>query len=394
MTVAFTDPDVAKGIATFTSDYMGIRGDDCVVVAYTPDSREAAAAVMLDLRGRAATVVPIGMLPIKDHDLGERLDQALPAPKTVSGRLIVVTLEKETMSHFGTFQALLRRYESRCAVIRTISVSAELFQFAFRRTADQLSQRNAVLLQKLWGHKHLHVTSAAGTDLRMTVDSSVYEWISNRGAMRPGTFTILPAGEIATFPARINGTLVADGAFNCNVITRLNAALGANPVHVTVADGCAAELACKDASVQEFVERCFSRPYGRNVGELGFGTNDGVTQFVRDNSHMNERRPGIHLGFGQHNQRPDLVEYREEVHLDLISNGAIIAIEDAQGNDVDRVDLTDLPLDDQVEPGILQNLRSQDITGDCCGMRPTAVRVPDQPVDELPDLGEAGVNQF
>jgi hypothetical protein len=65
-----------------------------------------------------------------------------------------------------------------------------------------------------------------------------------------------------------------------------------------------------------------------NVGELGFGTNFCVRDPIAMNSHINERRPGVHLGFGQHNQDPGVVGYQCAVHLDLIARGGLVWVDD------------------------------------------------------------------
>ena len=55
------------------------------------------------------------------------------------------------------------------------------------------------------------------------------------------------------------------------------------------------------------------------------------------NSHINERRPGVHIGFGQHNQDPGVVNYQCDLHLDLIAKGGTIwADENADSLDLEQ----------------------------------------------------------
>jgi leucyl aminopeptidase (aminopeptidase T) len=155
--------------------------------------------------------------------------------------------------------------------------------------------------------------------------------------------------------------LVADGAFNANIITRLNARLADNPVRVEIKDGAAVDLTCADRALEEMFTLCLDSPHGRNVGEFGLGTNDGIDEFIPVNSHINERRCGVHLGFGQHNQSLTRVPYVADVHLDLITAGARIYLDD----ETEPIDLS------QVTPSTVPHpvdALDEDITGDCCGM--------------------------
>lgn len=353
--------DLFEGVDGFLREYAAVDPDDTVLVVYAPDSRDAAALIATVLRTRGVPTTTVVMRALVDEGLPQRLEGVLPRPETVTGKFVVVTLEADTMSHFEVFRGVLARYApDRCRFVRVISTSTELFTMASRVSPAELTRRNAYLLDRLMGTKSLEVRSDGGTDLRIGLDLERYDWISNRGVWRPGAFMILPAGEIATFPADVEGTLVADGAVNCNVITRLDMRLAEHPLTVEIEGARAVDFHCADADIHELVRLCFKRPHGRRVGELGFGTNAEVTEFLPANSHLNERRPGVHLGFGQHNQRLSRVGYREDVHLDLITDGATIRVE----GEADEMDLRHLPRD-VARPH--PKVRDEDITGDCCG---------------------------
>jgi hypothetical protein len=83
-----------------------------------------------------------------------------------------------------------------------------------------------------------------------------------------------------------------------------------------------------------FLTKCFSRDNAIRVGELGFGTNPGVKNPLPTNSHVNERRPGVHIGFGQHNQPKEIVDYECDIHIDLISAGGVVRVLDT-GRSID-----------------------------------------------------------
>lgn len=356
------DERVFQGIKVLLDDYVLLKDSDTFIITYTPDSREPAAwlALVLRQRGLHSEIVP--MRPLRDDGFAGRLDGVLPDATGLPGRLVVFTLERDTMSHFNVFESVLARYGGhRTMIFRIISASADFFSKALNLTPAELSALNATLLHQISPARKIRVETDGGTDLTVEIDSDKYQWVSNRGMWRPGGFTILPAGEIATYPARVDGVLVADGAFNANILTPLNAKLADNPVIVEIANGKAIHHRCADAQLAEMVRLCFESPYGRHVGEFGIGTNHGIPEFVTANSHINERRCGVHFGFGQHNQSLSRVPYTAEIHLDLITAGARIWLDDEREPiDLSRVALADVP-----HPA---DALDEDITGDCCGL--------------------------
>jgi leucyl aminopeptidase (aminopeptidase T) len=213
-------------------------------------------------------------------------------------------------------------------VYRAISASPNLFSDALSALPGELSARNTTILERFMGADRLHIKTPGGSDLRVLIDSKRHRWISNRGTARPGGTVVLPAGEVATFPASVTGKFVADFAFNVNAVTDRDARLQTHPVSVWVEDGRAVRYECEDPSTTAFIKECLHTHCAYNVGELGFGTNYGVIEPVPLNSHINERRPGVHLGFGQHNQDPGVVAYQCPIHLDLIAKGGEVWVDD------------------------------------------------------------------
>jgi hypothetical protein len=314
------------GVQSLLDNYIKISADDYIVLLYTSDSAESAAwmSAALDLRG-----IPykrVWMAPIWDKGFDARLMPALPDPAQLSGRLVVLSFERDTMSHTQPLANAIAEYKNKLA-FRAISACPSLFSIALHASPEELSARNTAILERLMPAKRLHIATESGSDLEVTLDPK-HRWISNRGMARPGGIAILPAGEVATFPASISGKLVADFAFNVNAVTRRDARLQDHPVTIWVEGGRAVKAECADPSVSRFIEECFSTHCSYNVGELGFGTNFAVTDAIALNSHINERRPGVHLGFGNHNQDFSIVDYQCLVHLDLITRGGMVWVDD------------------------------------------------------------------
>jgi leucyl aminopeptidase (aminopeptidase T) len=315
------DQSVWEGVSALLDDYAVIRDEDVAIVVYTPDSRQCAAwvSVALEIRGIAVTVLP--MAPLRDASFAARLAAVLPSQAQLAGRLIVMTFELDTISHTEVFRGAMAGYDAtRCLVIRALGACPELFSQALRIAPGDLSALNASILERCMPAHSLRVTSSNGTDLQIRLDPPRYKWTSIRGLSRPGSFTIIPAGEVATLPASVDGKFVADFAFHVNVVTSLDVRLQDHPATVVVKDGKATDYHCGDGDVLRFLDEFFSMTGTRGVNELGFGTNTAVKTPTRRNSHINERKAGIHLGFGRSDDAT-------AIHLDLITAGGRVWVD-------------------------------------------------------------------
>jgi len=362
------DSNTWDGVQSLLDNYAKIRPEDYVVILFTSDSSEPAAWVSAALELRGIPAKRVWMAPLRDEGFLERLKPALPPPDELSGRLIVLGFERDTMSHTTHLASAISKYKNS-QVFRAISSCPSLFSTALRVLPEELSARNTAILERLMNASRLRIKTQGGTDLNITIDPK-HRWISNRGVARKGSIVILPAGEVATFPASIAGVFVADFAFNVNAIADFDSRLHDHPVTVWIEEGRAVKYECADAAMSRFLDKCFHTHCAYNVGELGFGTNFAITDAISLNSHINERRPGVHLGFGQHNQDPGIVGYYCPIHLDLIARGGMVWAD----NDTIPLDLENVAPSSQIHP---DNPRDEDVFSpetdeleidDCCGI--------------------------
>lgn len=360
-----------EGIQSLLDNYAAVGKNDFVLLLYTSDSAEPAAWLSAALEYRNISTRRVWMEPLYDEGFADRLAAVMPAPTDFTGRMVVLTLERDTLSHHKAISKALSPFDrSRRVIYRAINASASLFSTAMRAAPADLSARNTAILERCLEATHLRVKSPGGTDLRITLDNEKFRWVSNRGDARVGGTVVLPAGEVATFPATVDGVLVADFAFNVNIITDRDARLHTHPVKVWVENRQAVRWECDDPDTMTFLNECFEKYGVHNVGELGFGTNFAVDEGIALNSHINERRPGVHLGFGQHNQDPKITGYKCDLHLDLIAKGALMWIDD----DPVPLDLENIvpssnshPISPRDEDAFSPEEHGLE-AGDCCGI--------------------------
>lgn len=270
------------------------------------------------------------------------------------------------MSHTTSVWRVMRKYPSdRVVALRAISAGSEFFSVALSPTPNELESRNAYLLERFSQAKVLHISTPGGGDFTVNLESSRHRWISNHGRLNPGKSIILPAGEVATYPVSVDGTFVADFAYNINTVTERDVRLAAAPVRLYLEQGIVLDYQCDDRETKRFLNKALASECSHRVGELGFGTNFAVKKAIPMNSHVNERCPGVHIGLGQHNQDPSVVEYQCPLHLDLIAHGGLVRAD----NEL-VVDLANIPPSSKPHPTFTtdEDVFSPESGDDCCGV--------------------------
>jgi hypothetical protein len=360
------DDQVWQGVSSFLDKYLHLGAGDNVILLYARSAREPSAwvAAEIESRGIPVTLLDLDSLsPATILSFSERVVKEYSGLDSQSSRIVVLCLEYEIVIPSAWIRKVLDPFAGKkIEIFRTIMTSAEFFRQGVTISPAKLSDMNGGLLRSLRSTERFTVTSSSGSELEVTLDPQRYRWVSSRGIAREGAFVLLPAGEVATYPARISGTLVADGAFNSTAFTKLDARLGSHPVTFHIDNGIMVDYRCENASVNKLIERFLQVPNACRVGELGFGTNFGIDHFISLNSHLNERYPGVHIGFGQSNQRTGTV-HSCDVHVDFIASDCTINI---PGEDPLRSkDFKNLSGD---HPGVEPDVRDEDLDGDCCGL--------------------------
>lgn len=240
---------------------------------------------------------------------------------------VVVFFENNTSTYSSEVRTWLRSFAGSIPVYRMFDFSEELFEKAFLVPAIRIRQLNDSLLNAGRNASTITVKSAAGTDLEIKL-SHKYGWINSYGAFSPGKPGVLPAGEVATFSDEINGVLVADGAVNTNFGYPSDPRLESRPITVQIEHSVGQTFQATSIIDKTLLRSFLALPFSNHIGEVGFGTNIGLSSFVSFVSHINERYPALHLGFGANNQGEKLVPWSCPFHLDLILRDCEIFFDD------------------------------------------------------------------
>src|SRR5436189_3037143 len=104
------DSKTWEGVESLLDNYVQVSPDDLVLILYTSDSCESAVWVSAALELRGLQIRRVWMAPLRDQGFRERLASALPSPTELVGRLVILSFERDTMSHTRTLAAALSQY--------------------------------------------------------------------------------------------------------------------------------------------------------------------------------------------------------------------------------------------------------------------------------------------
>ncbi len=268
----------ARWIAAFEQTFMGcgIGPEDTVALLSETQSRELnvhlAELALLRLQARVFHVVcptppQTAPVPVRSTGASNALQQLEPVVQALASSTVVVDCTVEGLLHAPELPTILQ------GGARVLMISNE-HPDALERTVPtpELEQKVKQAAKAAKAASHLHVTSAAGTDLSIDLEGAPASGVWGT-TKRPGTVTHWPAGLVVIFPKAqsVSGTLVLDaGDANLTFKRYLErpVTLTIEADYVTRIDG--------DGTDAELMRRYFAAwndPEAYAVSHVGWGMN-------------------------------------------------------------------------------------------------------------------------
>jgi len=241
-----------------------------------------------------------------------------------AGILCVQPLEGELRARMSIV-AVVERRQIRYA--HMVGVTPAIMQQGMRadyRLVDRLSDRLLTLMRSA---RRLAVRTAAGTRFDATFDPSL-SWVKTSGLISPRYWSNLPAGEVFTAPASVDGTFVCNSMIG-DYFGPKYGDLQASPMVLTIEAGRLAGVECgRRDLVDEFWAYCHTDGNSNRVGELAFGTNIGLTDMIGVLL-QDEKVPGVHLAFGDPYGNQTRAPWSSRTHVDVLTRECDVWIDDA-----------------------------------------------------------------
>jgi leucyl aminopeptidase (aminopeptidase T) len=209
-----------------------------------------------------------------------------------------------------------------------VGVTPQIMQQGMRADYHMVDRLSDKLRERMLRAKTLTVKSEAGTEFAAHFDHKL-DWVKTSGLINPRYWSNLPAGEVFTTPATVDGTFVCDATAGDHFNGKYGD-LQSTPLTLTIKAARLVDVACERKDLlQEFWDYCHTDENSNRVGELAFGTNLGLTEMIGVLL-QDEKFPGVHLAFGDPYGSQTHADWKSTTHVDVLTRQCDVWIDDDQ----------------------------------------------------------------
>ncbi|HLY35985.1 MAG TPA: aminopeptidase [Candidatus Limnocylindria bacterium] len=253
-------PDLAPAVATIIERCLAVKAGEEVLVVADPGTRTIGEA----LRDAAAGAGSDAVLAVMDARAENGNEPPQPVAAAMLAANVYIAPTTKSISHTA---ARKRASEAGVRGATMPGVTDEMLARVMAVDFDRMASRSRAVAALLTDADDARLTCPRGSDFR--IDLRGRKGRADDGDLAAsGAFGNLPCGEGFIAPLNGDGTIVASSLASIG--------LTAQPTVITVEGG---RIASAEGGVgPEFLERltAYGEP-GRNLAELGVGTNDRAT---------------------------------------------------------------------------------------------------------------------
>src|SRR2546426_12121591 len=270
MSFGSPQPELMPGARNAVETCLAVRPGEHVALIADEASRTVAASLTAALDERRALLT--GLLL---EDFGPRPMRAAPAEvlsalETADVGVMCVTPQP---GELGARMAIVRVVERRqIPYAHMVGVTPQIMQQGMRADYKMVDRLSNSLRERMLRAETLTVKTEAGTKIAAHFDRGL-DWVKTRGLISPRYWSNLPAGEVFTTPATVDGTFVCDATAG-DYFNGKYGDLQATPMKLTIEGGRLKKVECERHELEkEFWDYCHTDENSDRVGELASGTN-------------------------------------------------------------------------------------------------------------------------
>ncbi len=318
------EPELMPGARNAVQTCLAVRPEEKVALIADEPSRAVAASLGSALAEQRARWSGMLLEDFGDRPLRSAPDAILQALESTDVGVLCMQPQEGELSARMAIVSVVERRQIRYA--HMVGVTRQIMQEGMRtdyRLVDRLSER---LRERMLTAKTLRVSSPAGTSFTARFHRSL-DWVKTSGLISPRYWSNLPAGEVFTTPASVDGTFVCDATVGDYFGPKFGD-LRATPLQLEISGGRLVAARCPRAELeQEFWKYCHTDENSDRVGELAFGTNLGLTDFIGVML-QDEKIPGVHLAFGDPYGNQTHANWKSRTHVDVLTRNCDVWIDD------------------------------------------------------------------
>jgi leucyl aminopeptidase (aminopeptidase T) len=319
-------PDLMPGARNAVETCLAITPSDVVALIADEPSRQVAASLAEAVRHVGARCDAVLVEQLAARPLPHAPHEALAALERADAGILCVQPRQGELTARMEIVAVVERRAIRYA--HMIGVTPEIMRQGMRadyRRVDALSQR---LCERMRRAQTLRVHTPSGTSFTASFDPSL-TWVKTSGLISTRYWSNLPAGEVFTTPASVDGTFVCDGTAG-DYFGPKYGDLQATPLTLEITSGRLTAARCDRRDLErEFWAYCHTDDNSDRVGELAFGTNIALDRMIGVLL-QDEKIPGVHLAFGDPYGSQTGADWKSRTHIDVLTRQCDVWIDDQQ----------------------------------------------------------------
>lgn len=318
------NPDLMPGARNAIETCLAVRPGEHVALITDESSREVAASLAHALTLRRASWAGYLVEDFIQRPLSSAPEELLEALDCAEvGILCLQPLPGELAARMAIVSLVERR---RIRYAHMVGVTPQIMQQGMRADYAMIDRLSDRLCQRMRHARLLEVRTHAGTWFTATFDPSL-DWVKTSGLISPRYWSNLPAGEVFTTPARVDGTFVCDGTAG-DYFNGKYGHLRETPLVLEIENGRLVAARCSRADLeQEFWAYCHTDENSNRVGELAFGTNLGLSEMIGVLL-QDEKLPGVHLAFGDPYGNQTHANWHSTTHVDVLTRQCDVWIDE------------------------------------------------------------------
>ncbi len=302
---------------------LGVRPKEHVALIADEVSLPVAASLATALVERRAGYTGLLLEELSPRPMATAPAEVLQALETADVGILCMTPQPGELAARMAIVNVVERRQIRYA--HMVGVTPQIMEQGMRadyRMVDRLSDK---LRERMLRAETLTVQTDAGTKIAAHFDRGL-DWVKTSGLISPRYWSNLPAGEVFTTPATVDGTFVCDATAGDHFNGKYGD-LQATPLVLRIQGGRLVHAQCarKDLE-QEFWNYCHTDENSNRVGELAFGTNLGLSEMIGILL-QDEKFPGVHIAFGDPYGSQTHANWKSKTHVDVLTRNCDVWID-------------------------------------------------------------------
>lgn len=187
---------------------LNVQPGERVALIADEASRGVAGSIEQALQERGAPTLPVLIEAVTPRPMMTAPPEIVDVLERCDAGILCVQPQEGELGARMAIVAVVERRRIRYA--HMVGVTPQIMQEGMRADYRRVDRLSSELCERMPHARLLTVRTAAGTNFTATFDPSL-AWVKTSGIINPRYWSNLPAGEVFTTPASVDGTFVCDG---------------------------------------------------------------------------------------------------------------------------------------------------------------------------------------